>query len=294
MTPRNETDQERAFTRVLWFLREYLPDLVIIGGWVPYIYKNYSGDPWIGRQSRTNEVDVLAMPPLPVRQGVPLDEILREAGLAPQRDTGPSAVWSAIGDTGEEIEFLTPLAGTATEFGSTVSLLGHGRIGAIRLTGLELLGRHTNTMRVPLGDIGGRMQEVTVRVPLLGAYLVNKGATFLARRPHSSGPNPKQAKDLVYVHNVMAASDVVRKRVETDIQRLWQQSKKASIERQAIRTASNNLSLALGGTLGVVTSAAEELGTRDGLTRVDASARIRGQLGDFMALLKQTQTSTPR
>jgi hypothetical protein len=291
MTLRSETDLERSFTRVLWLLREYLPDLVIIGGWVPYLYRRYSGDPWVGGQSRTGEVDVLTMPPLPVRQGVSLDAMLRAAGLVPRQDTGPSAVWSAASDTGEEIEFLTPLHGAATELGSTVGVHGHGRLGAIRLVGLEILGRHTNTMTVPVGDVGGRMQDVAARVPRLGAYVVNKGATFLARRAHASGSNPKQAKDLVYVHDVMAASDVVRKRVETDIQGLWQQSKKASIERQAIRTASNNLSLALGGTLGVVTLAAEELGTRDGLSSIDAAARIRGQLTDLLEILRETQRS---
>jgi hypothetical protein len=41
VTLRSETDLERAFTRVLWLLREYLPDLVIIGGWVPYLYRRW-------------------------------------------------------------------------------------------------------------------------------------------------------------------------------------------------------------------------------------------------------------
>ena len=38
---------ERALHRVLWSLRDYLPDIVIIGGWVPHLYRQYvsrSGD----------------------------------------------------------------------------------------------------------------------------------------------------------------------------------------------------------------------------------------------------------
>lgn len=52
MAESGERDQEQAFRRVLWLLRGYLPDLVIIGGWVPYLYKRFGGDPWKGRQSR--------------------------------------------------------------------------------------------------------------------------------------------------------------------------------------------------------------------------------------------------
>jgi hypothetical protein len=162
------------------------------------------------------------------------------------------------------------------------------------LTGLELLARHTNTMTVPVGDFDGQLQDVAVRVPLLGAYVVNKGATVLGRRPHASGFNPKQAKDLVYVHDVLAASDVIRRRIESDIRRLWQNRAKTSIERRAIRTASNSLALVLGGTLGVVALAAQELGTREGLTRVDAEARIRGRLTDLLEILLDTQHSQKR
>ncbi len=32
-----------ALRRVLWELRDYLPDLILIGGWVPYLYRRYGG-----------------------------------------------------------------------------------------------------------------------------------------------------------------------------------------------------------------------------------------------------------
>jgi len=37
----NRSIQERAFFKVLEDLRHYLPYLVIVGGWVPYLYRNY-------------------------------------------------------------------------------------------------------------------------------------------------------------------------------------------------------------------------------------------------------------
>lgn len=285
VTQPEETDQERAFARVLWVLRDYLPDLVVIGGWVPYLYKRYSGLSWVGNQSRTAEVDVLMTPPLPVRQGTSLDAKLRAAGLTPKGTLDPSAIWETVNNSGEQIEFLTPLKGTALQRGATVGVPGHGGVGAIMLSGLELLATHTTTLTVPVGDFDGRFQEVTVRVPRLGAYVVSKGGTVLARQAHASGPNPKQAKDLVYLHDVMAAGLGVRQRVESDIRDL------SPHERHAIRSATNNIALVLDGTMGLVTAAADELGTRDRLDRLHAAARIRGQLTDLLQLLRDIATT---
>lgn len=38
---------------VLAALRPYLPDIVLIGGWVPELYRRYGGLSWEGRLSRT-------------------------------------------------------------------------------------------------------------------------------------------------------------------------------------------------------------------------------------------------
>jgi hypothetical protein len=291
VTQPGETDQERAFARVVWLLRDYLPDLIVIGGWVPYLYKRYGGLHWVGQQSRTAEVDVLTLPPLAVHDGISLDATLRAAGLKPHQHVGPSAVWEASSESGEQIEFLTPLVGTAMQRGSTVGLSGHGRVGAIMLQGLEFLARHTMTLTVPVGEFEGRLQEVKVRVPRLGAYVVNKAATVLARQAHASAQNPKQAKDLVYLHDVMAAGEAARLRVEADITEMWAGAPKTSPERGAIRSATNNIAILLEGSVGLITSAAQELGTRDSRTSIAAAASIRGQLTDLEEMLRTIQAS---
>jgi nucleotidyltransferase-like protein len=285
---------ERAFFRALWLLRDYLPDLIIIGGWVPYLYARFSGDPWTSRASQTAEVDVLALPPLPVRGALRLDQTLRAAGLVPARDPGPSAVWTASSGSGEQVEFLTPHDGTAAKQGATVRVAGHGDIGAIGLAGLALLASRTTPLTVPVGLFEDRLQYVEVRVPCLGAYLTNKAVTVVSRRAQLDGSSPKQAKDVVYIHDVMAASDVVRQRVESDIQALGAGGGRTSRERQALRSAMNNVNLLLGGPLGrmLLPAAAAQLGERDGLTPTDADARIRGYLTDFAEILRRA--SGPR
>jgi hypothetical protein len=280
---------ERALFRTLWLLRAYLPDLVVIGGWVPYIYAHFGNDPWIGHHSLTAELDVLVVPPLPAGDRSRLDDTLRAAGLTPQRASGPSAVWAAALESGEMIEFLTPHTGTATQQGSTIAVPGHGDVGAITLTGIGLLAAHTTTMSIPIGQFDGRTQHVDVRIPRLGAYVINKAATFVARRPHADGPNPKQAKDLVYIHDVMAAGEAVRRRVEGDIQDIWKRSASKSADRQAIRTARNNLTLALRGAIAQVLlpAAATQLSARDRISVTDAEARIRGFLTDLTETLDE-------
>jgi hypothetical protein len=46
---------ERGLRSVLWELRDYLPDLVLIGGWVPHLHRRYGGFPeWRGELSLTS------------------------------------------------------------------------------------------------------------------------------------------------------------------------------------------------------------------------------------------------
>jgi hypothetical protein len=54
----NKSIQERAFFKVLEDLRHYLPYPVIIGGWVPYLYRDY---PWKGETDKpylTAHIDI--------------------------------------------------------------------------------------------------------------------------------------------------------------------------------------------------------------------------------------------
>ena len=54
----NESIQEKAFFKVLQDLRNYLPYLVVVGGWVPYLYRNYL---WKGETDKpylTADIDI--------------------------------------------------------------------------------------------------------------------------------------------------------------------------------------------------------------------------------------------
>src|SRR5689334_20627991 len=85
---------ERGLRRVLWDLRDYLSDLVIVGGWVPYLYQRYGGfSRWRGPISQTSEVDVL-LRRTQVTGKKPLRDLLISNEFRPVDGT-QAAVWES-------------------------------------------------------------------------------------------------------------------------------------------------------------------------------------------------------
>lgn len=114
------TKYERAFQRIVLELRPYLDEIVIVGGWVPYLYKRYGGfESWQAETSLTAEVDVLVDRPLPTRSRRPLADLLREAEFH-AADEGGLAVWEGRVELGEKIEFLIQHEGSARQAGRVV------------------------------------------------------------------------------------------------------------------------------------------------------------------------------
>jgi hypothetical protein len=109
-----QAELEQALRSVLQELGPYLPDVVLIGGWVPYLYRHYSGFAgWMGADTFTRELDVLVDRPLPQDGRPPLAELLRNSGFRPDRERDSAAVWVRNVHRGEKIEFIAPHRGTA-------------------------------------------------------------------------------------------------------------------------------------------------------------------------------------
>lgn len=85
--PDTSNEQRKALEadlrRVLRALGPYLADLVLIGGWVPYLHRRYGGiERWDAWLSFTSELDVLvATGRLDARERPPLADLLRQASL---------------------------------------------------------------------------------------------------------------------------------------------------------------------------------------------------------------------
>jgi hypothetical protein len=277
-----QADLEVALRTVLEILEPYRSDLVLIGGWVPYLYRHYGGlGGWDGEDALTFELDVLVSRPLPPRGRPAMATMLRDVGFLPLDGESPPAVWLRDGRAGEKIEFITVHRGMAHGLGRVVPLTEQPGIGAIPLSELEVMQSHTRTLLLPALP---ELRAVKVQVPTLGAYVVNKALTFV-RRPPPPGEigTPKLPKDLLYLRDLAAAGA----RFEAAIRKDAEIIARSPGGTERIRAAATNLWFVIDGHLSHhVTQTARTVLERDtGPSLIVEEARTRGFLRDLHDLL---------
>jgi len=269
-----------VLAEVLWSLRPYLPELVLIGGWVPRLYRDHGGfAEWRSGLSGTMEVDLLVSPPIEAIEGRGMSEVLREAGFSPSKS---AAIWSRDVEAGERIEFLQSHRGTAKTVGRPVPVEGQQGLEAISLEGLDLLRQFSTALTVPVIAPEGETRELEVNVPTLGAYLVNKALTA-PRRPAREIPGsiPKRAKDVVYIRDIMAAGEEVLAQAEEDVKDIVKAGRALFVER-----ARGSL-ISLRNSEELLCMAVEELAARDRIDRGRARSEIEGSLVDLAEILEE-------
>lgn len=279
---------ERSLFGVLGILEHYLDDIVLIGGWVPHLYRRFGGfDDWSGEISLTSEVDILVPEVMPPGGRDTLPETLESAGFRPQTDESPAAVWINDPDVGEKVEFLVPNTGVAKDEGRVKFIGEQGELGAVALDRLWLLSGYTQRLTISKGDVVtagvSASSDIVCRVPKLGAYALNKGATFMKRPSLSGGDNTKRFKDLLYIRDLMAAGQGVVRCLEADIREVVASNRKASLYAE---TAGSNVKLVLSeaGRPSILEAGAM-LSEREGLSAEAAAADIEGHLTDFVEMV---------
>jgi hypothetical protein len=280
---------DSALRRILWELRDYLPEVVVVGGWVPRLYQLYGGFPnWTGQISLTGEVDVLVGSVTASDSRPPLKQLLRAAGFEPVEGT-QGAAWQQDPQAGEKIEFLIPNTGPQSWEGSLRPVPGQPEVAAVALDDLRLLARHTTNLNVTVLVAGRPEQTLAVRVPTLGAYVVNKGITFTKRRQHLAGatpvPNPKRGKDLLYIHDVLAGGEAVVTRVTADVRAMRSSD---GVAQMMIGRAASQIRLALNERSEPLVACEAMLVERDGYSPTEARARLEGYLRDLVEILEET------
>jgi hypothetical protein len=262
-------------------LRPYLDDMVLIGGWVPYLYQRFGGfADWTGALSQTEELDVLLPASCEQAGRQPLAHILIGAGLRPANNRDSAAVWQAQDAPGPVIEFFVDHQGTAKQMGTVQQIDGQPSLGAIALQDLALLSAHSDVLTVPAPI--GEAHPIGVRVPTLGAYVLHKCLAF-RRRARSI----EAGKDAVYLRDIMAGGATVRQRVGLDLQDLAN-TKPARMSRA--KAACNIRELADGHPKDTYSRALEELRERDSLGALDAELDFIGHLDLLHDILKATRS----
>lgn len=196
---------KKVLFTVLDTLRDYLPDIVIVGGWVPQIYAWKEESPEIAVHS--NDVDAAVAAKLPLRGSKGIAALMAAAGF----DVETSDAGFALATFGKKkkpstrflyrkgkvtvpVEFITPLFGSGEE-GSTVVQSGLA-VPALRYT--DILLARTETVSLEGETLQGGRTRARFKVPTLPAFVLAKGLVF-ARRPTVY----KKGKDLAYIHEVL-------------------------------------------------------------------------------------------
>jgi hypothetical protein len=280
---------------VLEVLRPYLPDIILIGGWVPDLHRRYGAlSGWRSKLSFTSELDVLiADGALPCGDRPTLMELLIRGDLRPVGDVTGAAVWTHP-DGGDALEFLVPHRGPFRPSTNAVAVTGQPGVKAIMLPDIGFLGRHTVVLSVrddvPSGHGAAASKNdadaLHVRVPRLGAYLINKAVTF-PRRVARSGHlfNPKRAKDLLYLRDLLAAGDAVTDAITRDARSICGLDSSAQV---LVDGAISNLEFAVSGRFADDIDRAAAMFSEREPAHSPASARadIRGHLVDALELLR--------
>ncbi len=274
---------EASFRRIVLELGPYLDELVIIGGWVPYLYQRYGGfATWSSSTSLTAELDLLIDRPIPPAGRPTIPEILRQARFRPREREDGAAVWEGDIQAGELIEFLVPHQGTARAEGAVVRIAEQAGMGAVPLGGLELMRRFKRQLTIPIATAEG-ITNLEISVPTLGAYVVNKASTYARRNAGQGGGNPKRAKDLLYLRDLLAAGVEVVDRIKGDLAAIVHEDPQSG----HVRNARNTLNLAIHGAYQrVLPEVAQMLVEREPGMAIDAAlADISGHLTDLAEIL---------
>lgn len=200
---------ERELRRVLVALASYSNEIVLIGGWVPVLYRKYGGlSDWQGPARLTREADLLLRESiLNAGQRRDISDLLTREGLRPvSLDSSEAAVWRGSGPDGAEVEFFVDGMHRKQQ---TVSVVGQVGLAALSLPDVGLMWRHRQILKLdPLDD----QPAVEVSVPLLGAFAVNKARTCHERRS-TAAAGERWVKDLISLYDLMAAGGIVTRRL---------------------------------------------------------------------------------
>ena len=192
-------DFKAGFLKTLWILRDYLPVIVIGGGWVPLMYYHYLLADKSREPIRTRDIDLLVDIQVPMVGDKTMDRLLLEAGfesIFKSSDTPPVIHYEGTIDGEEvEIEFLTDQRGPRDDVVIEVQKGLHAE--ALRFISIPI--GHAIEVTVDDLRIGGEYHPLRVKIPSPEAYIFHKGLIFERRKDKQ-----KKAKDLYYIFDILA------------------------------------------------------------------------------------------
>jgi len=195
--------------RTLRVLEPYLDQIVIVGGWVPFLYHTYGRMPSQNPLVRTMDIDVIdvVVPgTLPERGAFTVNDLLSGAGYrARLYGSEATIVKYELPGSAAEVEFLTAEVGRT---GNPTAQVQRG-LSAQKLRYMGMLLE--NTVAIQVSEVIDRaLVQLAVRLPSPAAYVYQKGLTLRSR-------GDKAAKDLYCMFDFLDSSSEVRESIVSGI-----------------------------------------------------------------------------
>jgi hypothetical protein len=178
--------------RTLDTLKPYLDDIVVVGGWVPFLYRKYGNMPARHPSVRTTDIDIAVPRNVPDKGRPTIDNLLLKAGYTVQIfGSQGGAVKYEMAAPPTEIEFITPEIGKPGE----PSIVVQSGLRAQALRYVQILIE--NTRQIAVNDsISGVNISSLIKVPSPAAFIFQKALSLPQRRL-------KAAKDLYYIFDLL-------------------------------------------------------------------------------------------
>jgi len=193
----------------LCLLKDYLDEVVLCGGWVPFIYREYVLENKPKPPLRTKDIDLAAGEIIEVKKNKSIDRILEEAGFKPVQIDSEFRISSfgKSGNTPPLIKFEYKEKGLDIEVGFLTDLRGRGDVGVKKIQE-ELTAEALRYVSVILDnfrvvEISDKMStglrvKLKIKIPRPAAFIYQKGLTFVKRTS-----DYKKGKDLCYIYDLL-------------------------------------------------------------------------------------------
>ena len=184
---------EKGFFDTLTVLRDVLPQMVVVGGWCPYIYALHLWKKPIPEIPTTTDIDLGVLETGNTRYEKTVYDRLKSAGFGLERiydeEETPIEFIYKKKDLKLKIEFITSFE---TSDDTLNRFLGSG-LACNRIEAFELLLRETESIPLKAGKA-----IINLAVPTPEMFLYHKGITFVMRSAEF-----KRNKDLFYLYFIL-------------------------------------------------------------------------------------------
>ena len=187
----NRENIEAIFFKVLEDIKEYLGDLTLVGGWMPYMYSHFLWKTSIRNSVTTVDIDFGVDQPVAGTYSKTIFEALSSLDYKERHPKMDRMFPVVLYKEKVPVEFITYPSAHIKEIEKMVGR----QIQINKIEKFDFLLEHRISIPIKTGKRG---ESYALNCPAPSAFLYHKGATFIDRENRE-----QQAKDLYYMYLIL-------------------------------------------------------------------------------------------